>query len=750
MNGTMNNGPEMLARKFLNRTDRHIFLTGRAGTGKTTFLRELMGQTHKKAVIAAPTGVAAINAGGVTLHSLFQLPFGSYIPSDAYTFGNEISAEFVTPRTLMRNVHIHETKRRLIREIELLIIDEVSMLRADILDAIDRVLRVIRKQRSVPFGGVQLLLIGDLLQLPPVVRDPEWQVLRNFYNSIHFFESQALKLAPPIYIEFETVYRQSDPEFIQLLNHFRDNTVTEEDAKILNRHYRPGYKPGPNEGVIYLTTHNRIADKINREELESLHTKPFVYNAEIERDFNESQYPIEFSLVLKEGAQVMFIKNDTSGERKFFNGKIGVVTELTPDGIEVGFNDGSDPVWVEKHIWLNKRYRLSQEDNEIVEEVMGSFSQYPLKLAWAVTVHKSQGLTFDRAIIDVEHAFAPGQIYVALSRLVSLEGLILTSPVPTSGLAPDQEIISFSSVRQTEETLERVLESETHRYLRNSILQYYDFSQLVDAFYQHFSSYTKDEKRSARQRYKPRVEEILNTFRPELEVSARFRKQVVEICADPTSAYQDQLLERVKAAAAYFEPRLNRMSEALKALVEELSDAVGVKAYIKELLGLEAQVYSVIQSLRKSIHLVEAFRENKDPDKKEYLDEEEQEERRKDESKYTGKRQRKKKEPKEKKPKKQKGDSAKESFEMLRKGMSVKAIAAERQLVESTIEAHLCKFLEKGELDILEVMDEEKLSAIKKALKENYGNTIIPVKKALGDDYSFGEIRMVIASNRRE
>jgi hypothetical protein len=742
----MADGPEIIAKKFLNRTNRHLFLTGRAGTGKTTFLRGIISETHKKAVIAAPTGVAAINAGGVTLHSLFQLPFGSYVPSDGFRFTAELQSEINTPRTLMRNIHMHESKRRLIREMELLIIDEVSMLRADIVDAMDRIMRSVRRQRGLPFGGVQVLFIGDLLQLPPVVKDDEWMVLREFYKSIHFFEALALKEEPPLYIELEKIYRQTDPVFIGLLNHFRDNAVTREDVEILNRYYRPGVSPGENDGYIYLTTHNRIADEINRQALGKLQARTFSYAAEVDKEFREQQYPMDAALQLKVGAQVMFIKNDVSGYRRFFNGKIGTVTELEEDAIEVSFNDGSDPVLVEKHTWYHKRYKLNEADNEIREEVLGSFTQYPLKLAWAVTVHKSQGLTFEKAIIDVENAFAPGQIYVALSRLVSLDGLVLSSPVPTGGFAPDTDIAAFAATSPPEDQIDMILEQETHRFVKSKLLQTYDFRDLQEAFSYHLRSYNKDEKRSAKQRYMSTMVRIQEQFRPEVAVAEKFRKQVEEITGNPGEGYLELLYGRVKAATDYFEPGIMKVSAAIASLIGELKDAVGVKQYLKELRELEAVFYSRLQQLRKSVALVASVQRKQDLRKEEYTSEQEMKAREVlAEAGKGGKRKAKAEGGKARGVKMKKGDSARMSYEMFKSGKPLLEIAKERGLTVATVQGHMVSYIRKGELDILELLDEEKVQDISRALKDHYKDSIAPVKKVLGATYSFGEIRMVLA-----
>ncbi|MFC2089732.1 helix-turn-helix domain-containing protein [Bacteroidota bacterium] len=735
----MTNAPEIIARKFLNRTNRHVFLTGKAGTGKTTFLREIVEQTHKKALIAAPTGVAAINAGGVTLHSLFQLPFGTYIPSDQINV-SEMPFEANTPRTLRRHMHMHSTKRRLIQELELLIIDEVSMLRADILDAVDNVLRTVRRMREVPFGGIQILFIGDLLQLPPVLKDTEWEVLKQFYKSIHFFDSLALKEEAPLFIELEKIYRQSDPVFINLLNHFRDNKVSNTDVELLNRHYISGFRPRNNDGYIYLTTHNRRADTINREELQKLHALSISFDADVEGDFNEHQYPVEAALELKSGAQVMFIRNDASGEQRYFNGKIGIVTELSEDEIEVSFEDGSDPVWVEKHTWFNKRYKLDNSDNEIKEEITGSFTHYPLKLAWAVTVHKSQGLTFEKAIIDVEHAFAPGQIYVALSRLTSMEGLILSSPISGKVFSTDAHISAFSKEKPGTDEFSSILERETHVYVKQRLLQTFDLSLLEDALAYHLESYTKDEKRSARQRYKPKFIELQKVLAQHTKIAQNFQKQLIGICNEASDEYLDVINERLVAARDYFEPRLKKISDEIISLIEELSDAVGVKAYLKELKELESRFYSKIQMVRKSIAFIEAIRNNQELQAETYSNKDERDKRIKVAEEVSPRKR------KKKKKKAQKGDSANQSYSMFKEGKSLSDIARERELNQSTIEGHMLSYIRKGDIDILEIMDEEKVATIKWAINTYYKDSVLPVKRKLGNDYTFGEIRMVLAA----
>ncbi len=456
-----------LARGFLEFTGTNVFLTGKAGTGKTTFLHNLRKNSPKRMIVVAPTGVAAIQAGGVTMHSFFQLPFGPYLPGAKRTtdeknrFANRFSKE----------------KINIIRSIDLLVIDEVSMVRADMLDAVSDVLVRYRNSRK-PFGGVQLLMIGDLQQLAPVVKDDEWALLRDHYPSPYFFDSKALQATPYIPIELRQIFRQNDPAFIDLLNRVRDNAVDAPTLDALNRRCIPGFSPPDGEGYIILTTHNNTARSVNDRKLDDLDSVQFTYEATIEGEFPEFSYPTDRALVLKEGAQVMFLKNDPSPEKRYFNGKIGTVTYLDDDGIEVLPNGGGDPIHVEPAEWTNTRYTINKDNNEITEVVDGRFLQYPLKTAWAITIHKSQGLTFERAVIDASASFSHGQVYVALSRCRSLEGMVLSTPLSATAIINDTLVKRYTDGVEAAQPDESTLAAQRRVYVGDLLTDLFDYRPL--------------------------------------------------------------------------------------------------------------------------------------------------------------------------------------------------------------------------------------------------------------------------------
>ncbi len=415
-----------LAYRFVTETNENIFLTGKAGTGKTTFLKYLKENSTKNIVVAAPTGVAAINAGGVTLHSLFQLPFHPFLP----TKNNK--------EELLAKIRYNGQRQQLLRKMDLLVIDEISMVRCDVMDAIDAILKHTRRNYHLPFGGVQLLCIGDLHQLPPVAQNKEWNILNEYYESPFFFDSLAIKEQSPLLIELNKIYRQKEESFVNLLNKVRNNHMDADDFEDLHLRFDPHFNPPAEEKYITLTSHNNQADQINQQQLYKLNTATFSYNAIVENEFPENMYPVDFELSLKEGAQVMFLKNDLI-QKRYYNGKIGVIKKLTKEKIIVDCDDNEIEVGLET--WENSRYTLNRADGKLEQETMGSFTQYPLRLAWAITIHKSQGLTFEKVMIDAGAAFSSGQVYVALSRCTSLSGIVLLSKIAAAAIHSNENVI---------------------------------------------------------------------------------------------------------------------------------------------------------------------------------------------------------------------------------------------------------------------------------------------------------------------
>ncbi len=457
-----------LASRFIEETDTNVFLTGKAGTGKTTFLKTLQQQTAKRMIITAPTGVAAINANGVTLHSFFQLPLGPFIP------GTQATEEKRHQQFKLANY-----KRRIISSLDLLVIDEISMVRADLLDAVDDVLRRFRKN-SLPFGGVQLLMIGDLHQLPPIAKEEDWQLLRQAYNSVYFFNSHALAKVGFVGIELKHIYRQSDERFIAILNQIRENQLNQDSVRELNKRFIQGFAPKPDQDYITLTTHNARAESINSSKLDLIQQQEKVYTASVSGEFPEHSFPAPKKLSLKKGAQVMFLRNDTANEKQYYNGKIGKIVGLFSDEILIKCPEDGKTVCVEPVTWENIRYSLNKEKTKIEEEQIGTFKQFPLKLAWAVTIHKSQGLTFERVIIDAGAAFVHGQTYVALSRCKSIDGIVLTSAISTKGIQLDRAIAEFDQILRENPPSGDLLDKAKNHYQQKLLYDCFDFEELKE------------------------------------------------------------------------------------------------------------------------------------------------------------------------------------------------------------------------------------------------------------------------------
>ena len=560
-----------LARLFIEHTDTNVFLTGRAGTGKTTFLRRLREDSPKRMVVVAPTGVAAINAGGVTIHSFFQLPLSPYVPGMQFSEGGRKQYTF------------SKEKKNILRSLDLLVIDEISMVRADLLDAIDSVLRRY-KDHSRPFGGVQLLMIGDLQQLSPVVKDNEIQLLKPHYDTFYFFGSHALKQSRYVTIELSTIYRQTDENFVRILNAIRERRIDANLLNCLNERYLPNFPTDKSDGYIRLTTHNHTAQAYNEQRLNELPTKVYAFQAKVEGNFNESLFPADATLLLKQGAQVMFIRNDETGQGRYYNGKIGYVESLSQREIVVQCDD--EAFAVEPSEWANSRYILDEETKEIREEIEGTFRQYPLRLAWAITIHKSQGLTFEKAVIDAASSFAHGQVYVALSRCKSLEGLVLASPVTTSSIINDSTVSDFmhNGEALTNEATQQLSRLQ-HDYFRKLLDELFDFrmlrrdfdqvKRLLDEFF--YKLYpTLVEKYAEKARL----------FAEQLtDVSTKFRQQYMALVQQSDDCAENTFLQaRIAKAATYFHATLNSLLLDLLTITKVDSDNQTVRKRMDEAL----------------------------------------------------------------------------------------------------------------------------------------------------------------------
>lgn len=530
-----------LAFNFVQYTGQNIFLTGKAGTGKTTFLKSLKEKSPKRMIVVAPTGVAAINAGGVTIHSFFQLSFAPQIGIE-----NE----------QIRQMRFNKEKINIIRSLDLLVIDEISMVRADILDAIDRVMRRFKNGRK-PFGGAQVLMIGDLQQLAPVIKNDEWNLLKREYETIYFFSSKVLKETKFVSIELNYVFRQQDYKFIAILNKVRDNKLDQEAVNVLNQRYLPDFKPNDIDGYITLCTHNVQADRINEAKLRSIQSKTKAFTARIEGKFPEYSYPTEFELKLKIGAQVMFVKNDPSPEKLFYNGKIGLITDIEDETVFVRCPDDEDEIAVSPLLWENIKYSIDEKTSEIKEEIEGSFSQIPLKLAWAITIHKSQGLTFERAIIDAEASFAHGQVYVALSRCKTLEGMVLSTPISNRSIINDGTVRGFIQEVEKNQPGEKELISAKLAFQNELLTELFRFS-FISYLVNSLHKLMVENASALPGILGEQIRKMQISVSAELvEVAEKFQNQINQLIeVQPDVEQNSKLQERISKAAAYFEEKV--------------------------------------------------------------------------------------------------------------------------------------------------------------------------------------------------
>ena len=692
------------AWEFAEHTGISIFLTGKAGTGKTTFLKTLQEHSSKRIIVVAPTGVAAINAGGVTIHSFFQLPLSPYVPGttfkDRYDFGKE--------------------KRRIIRTLDMLVIDEISMVRSDLLDAIDNVLRRYRDP-TLPFGGVQLLMIGDLHQLTPVVTPRDEELLRPYYDTPYFFGSHALQQTSYVTIQLTHVYRQQDQVFIDILNHVRDGVPTAEDLACLNARCKPMFIPKPEEGYIRLTTHNRMADSYNDNELHKLPGKRYVFKAEIEKEFPESSYPADVNLELKQGAQVMFIKNDPSPSHLYYNGRIGHVVGFEEGKIVVKCPGDDYTISVEPAEWENTRYVINQETKVIEPQVLGVFRQYPLRLAWAITIHKSQGLTFEHAIIDASASFAAGQVYVALSRCKSLEGLVLASQIQPRNIIGDARVNEYIARQQTEaEKSIEALPLLKEEYFRTQLYDLFNFMPLFAAeqqlhrllleFFRQFPKLTSLHGRVIDQ-LKQKV----------IDVALRWRTVIQRTPADDLHAAA--FLDRVKRSAAYF---VSGLEEMLPGAIEKTKMASNnnKKAMqlfderYKDLRLLYLSKDRLLRAMEEMSFTVPAYMQAKQEATFDAMD-----------VVMPGSRPRKKKSSvsqgqtsstesgMQKSVKEPRVSTYVQTYTLFRQGKTPQQIAEERHLALSTILGHLAPYVNSGQISADKVIDGEKVKAIRHAIE---------------------------------
>lgn len=745
--------------QFINQTQKSIFLTGKAGTGKTTLLREIIATTHKNTVVVAPTGIAALNAGGVTIHSMFQLPFSAFIPSYDVSAQFTETVKFENKESLRRHFKMNNVKRNVIKNMELLVIDEVSMMRADLLDAVDFMMQTVRRNTH-PFGGVQVLFIGDLLQLPPVIRDEEWRTLKNYYRGKFFFHSHVLQTYPPIYIELSKIYRQTDDAFISVLNNLRNNQITPEDITILNQYVKPDFDFKENKGYITLTTHNAKADSINSQSINDLDGKEYVYTPFVVGNFPEKIFPVEEELKLKVGAQIMFVKNDLSFEKRYFNGKMGVIKSLSDEEIFVHFPEENMTLEVEKYEWKNIRYKVNEQTKDIEEEVLGTFAHYPIKLAWAITVHKSQGLTFDKAALDVSQVFLPGQAYVALSRLRSLEGLILLSPMQMNGISNDQDVMDYALNRATEETLKKALHFETKNFIHNYLINSFNWGELAQEWRNHRFSYNENAAGSEKTKHAVWAHKRMEIMEQLLDPSQKFISQLNKIFIKETVDLFF-VKERVEAAYDYFFKPMDKLVDDLIYKMAEIQKFKKVKEFYEELNFLEDLQTKAVLRLMKAKLLIEVVVAGEEiskekltsPNIKNYKIN--KAERIREELKTTNTDIFRTEEPvvryKSAKTEKSELKTAKkttveETYDLWMDKNSVEDIARMRKLNVQTIEGHLIRLIQTKKIEITDVLPYDKILALREAFQFYQEESLSPLKEKYGDEFTWDELKMFKAS----
>lgn len=720
-----------IASDLINYTHRSIFLTGKAGTGKTTFLKNFLIQTHKKAVVVAPTGVAAINAGGMTIHSLFQFPPGLFVPANSGGYGQD---NVFNRGSLAKSIFLSKAKRKLLNSIDLLVIDEVSMLRADLMDAMDTMMRSVRKNYNEPMGGVQVLYIGDLWQLPPVVRDSDWAVLGSYYEAPFFFNSKLIEENPPIIIELKKIYRQQDEGFIHLLNNLRNNTLDKDDYYELNKRYQPENIDYDNDSTIILTTHNFKANQINEQKMRQLDGEAYSFESEVKGDFSENSYPNESKLILKVGAQIMFLKNDVEEKKRYYNGKIAHISSIRTNKeeeleISIIFPDGSE-MKLERESWNNLRFEYNQEEDKVDEKVLGTFTQYPIKPAWAITIHKSQGLTFEEVIIDAGRAFAPGQVYVALSRCTNLNGITLLSEITDEAVQTDERVVKFTTNQDTSPALEQILAKERVAFEQHILLDIFRLNPLKEIAY-HIHDIYKDRKPNPKLEIKEFANKVSKNGLDLLAVADKFRNELIAIFRSE-KVEDDLLIERVGKAVPYFTKQL--MEQFFYPFIKMdgvLQKATKVKSIRTKLAEVKLMVYQQINQLQSIQYLGKQLYTNEELDlgklKKAYLLATETELEAKAE------------------------DANKASYEvtldLLLAGKDIEAVAKERGLAVSTVYSHSAKLIKESKLKVEQILPKETIELVKATIDTfDKTPTVASLQKIMGTQFTYGEYACVLNS----
>ncbi|WP_286848464.1 MULTISPECIES: helix-turn-helix domain-containing protein [Sphingobacterium] len=719
----------MQAVAFVNQTNQNIFITGKAGTGKTTFLKYIREHSYKKMAITAPTGVAAMNAGGTTLHSLFWLPFGTFI-EDYELRWDEQDSHIYNKSRLFSTIKLTKQRRAILQELELLVIDEVSMVRADTLDAINVILQSVRRDMR-PFGGLQVLFIGDLYQLPPVVKDAEWNVLRDHYSSVFFFNAKILRDNPLVMLELNKIYRQQDEGFISILNAIRNNQCTSDMLTTLNGYYQQDFVPNEEEQYITLTSHNRNADEINGAKLASLSGKMLNLKAVVKDDFAQGSYPAEETLSLKIGAQVMFIRNDSGDERKYYNGKIGTVKDIdTVQGtVTVTFPDGSESVTVKRETWENIRYNYDKGQDQIKEEILGTFSQFPLRLAWAITIHKSQGLTFQKAIIDAGTSFAAGQVYVALSRLTSLDGLVLKSIIPSYAIRTDYQVVEFAQRAQGQVDVNEILEQCQRNYLGQILMHGFRWDGLLAETSELLKS-LEERNIDGKEQAVLFFQQLVKHLQTQEKVAHKFIVVLYDLLRDKNAIDYDVICERSTAAVNWFLPKMDvDLIEALTKHIEEYQIRKRTKKYIDELKALLLDYKRKREQLQHCLLIAETLSKREDfqtamLDVAASVKTKEKDELAAQSADEEG-------------PKKL--DTKEISLEM--DGMSIADIAVKRGMVAGTIYGHLINFVG-TEVEATELIEQDKLDRILGVIRANPDKSSSELKMLLGADIDYPDIKI--------